>query len=151
MASFVHNYTLLGYTRPVGTWCVCDCLRGNCLLLLAPHLLLTPPLPLRPSPPLRSALIGGYTKEEGPSLYMVEPSGVAWGYYGCAAGKGKQPAQSELEKLKVCVCLGVLLDFPTKESNPLVLLSPRKHTAVGAVHARAGQGGRQDVSPRRRG
>lgn len=35
----------------------------------------------------------------GPQLYMIEPSGVYWGYHGCAAGKGKQIAKTELEKL----------------------------------------------------
>jgi 20S proteasome subunit alpha 7 len=30
---------------------------------------------------------------------MIEPSGLYWGYYGAAAGKGKQVAKNELEKL----------------------------------------------------
>jgi 20S proteasome subunit alpha 7 len=30
---------------------------------------------------------------------MIEPNGVAYGYYACAAGKGRQPAKTELEKL----------------------------------------------------
>jgi 20S proteasome subunit alpha 7 len=45
-----------------------------------------------------SAIIGTFDKD-GPQLYMVEPSGVYWGYYGCAIGKGKQVAKTELEKL----------------------------------------------------
>lgn len=40
-------------------------------------------------------------KEGGPYLYMVEPSGLYWGYYGAATGKGRQAAKSELEKLKL--------------------------------------------------
>ncbi|CAA18639.1 putative proteasome subunit alpha type-7 [Schizosaccharomyces pombe] len=36
---------------------------------------------------------------EGPHLYMVEPNGVYWGYNGAAAGKGRQVARNELEKL----------------------------------------------------
>ncbi|KAK5110798.1 hypothetical protein LTR62_005509 [Meristemomyces frigidus] len=47
---------------------------------------------------------GGKTKgaqEGGPYLYMIEPSGLYWGYYGAAAGKGRQAAKSELEKLKL--------------------------------------------------
>lgn len=32
---------------------------------------------------------------------MVEPSGVSYSYYGCAAGKGRQPAKTELEKLEI--------------------------------------------------
>ncbi|ORX69685.1 N-terminal nucleophile aminohydrolase [Linderina pennispora] len=38
---------------------------------------------------------------DGPQLYMVEPSGQYFGYHGCAAGKGKQVAKTEIEKLKL--------------------------------------------------
>ncbi|KAM3434634.1 hypothetical protein MY4824_005313 [Beauveria thailandica] len=38
-------------------------------------------------------------KHGGPFLYMVEPSGQYWGYYGAATGKGRQTAKGELEKL----------------------------------------------------
>ncbi|KAF4547780.1 Proteasome subunit alpha type-7-like protein [Elsinoe fawcettii] len=47
---------------------------------------------------------GGRTqgaKQGGPYLYMLEPSGLYWGYYGAAAGKGRQAAKAELEKLKL--------------------------------------------------
>lgn len=47
-----------------------------------------------------STLIATYD-ETGPSLYMIDPSGVYWGYYGCAVGKGKQIAKAEIEKLKL--------------------------------------------------
>lgn len=40
-------------------------------------------------------------KHGGPYLYMVEPSGLYWGYYGAATGKGRQAAKAELEKLKL--------------------------------------------------
>lgn len=30
---------------------------------------------------------------------MIEPSGVFWGYHGCAIGKGRQLAKTEIEKL----------------------------------------------------
>jgi len=36
-----------------------------------------------------------------PELYMVEPSGIAKRYFGCAAGKGAQAANTEVEKLYV--------------------------------------------------
>ncbi|KAL8908843.1 MAG: hypothetical protein Q9207_000569 [Kuettlingeria erythrocarpa] len=39
------------------------------------------------------------TKYGGPGLYMIEPSGLYWGYYGAATGKGRQAAKAELEKL----------------------------------------------------
>lgn len=45
-----------------------------------------------------NAIVGG-VDESGPHLYMVEPSGVYWGYYGAATGKGRQAAKAELEKL----------------------------------------------------
>lgn len=38
---------------------------------------------------------------DGPGLYLVEPSGLYHGYKGCAVGKGKQLAKTEVEKLKL--------------------------------------------------
>lgn len=49
-----------------------------------------------------SCVLAGYdkeTKEHG--LYMVEPNGTAYQYYGVACGKGKQVAKTELEKLSL--------------------------------------------------
>lgn len=46
-----------------------------------------------------SAIIGGIDEARGPQLFVVEPSGVVWGYNGCAIGKGKQLAKTEIEKL----------------------------------------------------
>eukprot|EP00994_Dinema_validum_P009320 NODE_913_length_1239_cov_127.573109_g681_i0.p1 GENE.NODE_913_length_1239_cov_127.573109_g681_i0~~NODE_913_length_1239_cov_127.573109_g681_i0.p1 ORF type:complete len:209 (-),score=43.45 NODE_913_length_1239_cov_127.573109_g681_i0:406-1032(-) len=43
-------------------------------------------------------LLGSYA-DDGPQLYMIDPSGSSWGYHGCAVGKGKQIAKTELEKL----------------------------------------------------
>jgi len=40
-------------------------------------------------------------KHGGPYLYMIEPSGLYWGYYGAATGKGRQAAKAELEKLNL--------------------------------------------------
>ena len=34
----------------------------------------------------------------GTQLYMVEPSGACFQYYGCASGRGKQMARNEIEK-----------------------------------------------------
>jgi 20S proteasome subunit alpha 7 len=36
---------------------------------------------------------------KGLGLYMVEPSGSVYEYYGCASGRGKQLARNEIEKL----------------------------------------------------
>lgn len=44
------------------------------------------------------SIVGGID-ENGPHLYMIEPSGSYWGYSGAATGKGRQTAKSELEKL----------------------------------------------------
>lgn len=46
-----------------------------------------------------SALLAGIDDEKGPQLYVVEPSGVYFGYYAAAVGKGKTLAKTELEKL----------------------------------------------------
>merc|ERR1719431_1621715 len=32
---------------------------------------------------------------------MIEPSGISYGYWGCAAGKAKSNAKTELEKIKI--------------------------------------------------
>lgn len=34
-------------------------------------------------------------------LYMVEPSGMSYKYFGCAVGKGRQASKTEIEKLKL--------------------------------------------------
>lgn len=47
-----------------------------------------------------NCLIGGYDPVHGAELYMIEPSGVSWGYFGCTAGKAQQAAKTEIEKLK---------------------------------------------------
>jgi len=57
-----------------------------------------------------TALIASYDSESKEhALYMVEPSGVSYQYYGCAAGKGRQPAKTEMEKLA--------LNKPASEEN----------------------------------
>ncbi|KAG0151088.1 hypothetical protein CROQUDRAFT_651609 [Cronartium quercuum f. sp. fusiforme G11] len=48
-----------------------------------------------------SALVGGLDSDGTPSLYCLEPSGVYWGYRGCAIGKGRTLARTEIEKLKL--------------------------------------------------
>jgi 20S proteasome subunit alpha 7 len=47
-----------------------------------------------------STILGGVDKN-GPSIYVIEPSGVFYGYHGAAVGKGRQLAKTELEKLKL--------------------------------------------------
>ena len=46
------------------------------------------------------ALLAAYDEDvASPQLYMVEPSGLCFSYYGCAAGKGANAAKTEVEKL----------------------------------------------------
>jgi len=51
--------------------------------------------------PFGVCMIMGSMEEAGPQMYLVEPSGVSWGYHGCAIGKAKQNAKTEIEKLKM--------------------------------------------------
>ncbi|SGZ31849.1 BQ5605_C042g12019 [Microbotryum silenes-dioicae] len=57
-----------------------------------------------------SAIVAGWDAPDGiaekkaeglPKLFCIEPSGVYWGYRGCAIGKGRQLARTEIEKLKL--------------------------------------------------
>ncbi|XP_059483724.1 proteasome subunit alpha type-3 [Neocloeon triangulifer] len=48
-----------------------------------------------------SAIIGSYDQVDGPAMYVIDPSGVSHGYFGCAIGKAKQSAKTEMEKLKL--------------------------------------------------
>ncbi|BFZ06862.1 hypothetical protein BsWGS_09901 [Bradybaena similaris] len=51
--------------------------------------------------PFGVSMILGSIEEDGPQMYLIEPSGVSWGYHGCAIGKAKQNAKTEIEKLKM--------------------------------------------------
>ncbi|KAJ2924973.1 hypothetical protein H1R20_g12146, partial [Candolleomyces eurysporus] len=51
--------------------------------------------------PFGISTILGAVDNSGPSLYVIEPSGVFFGYNGAAVGKGRQLAKTELEKLKL--------------------------------------------------
>lgn len=45
-----------------------------------------------------SIVLAGHDNIKGFGLYMVEPSGTDYEYYGCASGRGKQIARNEIEK-----------------------------------------------------
>ncbi|KAJ7228808.1 20S proteasome subunit [Mycena pura] len=51
--------------------------------------------------PFGISTILGAVDKNGPALYVIEPSGVFYGYHGAAVGKGRQLAKTELEKLKL--------------------------------------------------
>ena len=44
-------------------------------------------------------ILVAFDEASGPSLYLIEPSGQCFGYFGCASGKGRQIARNEIEKL----------------------------------------------------
>jgi len=48
-----------------------------------------------------TVMFGSYTDLHGPKLYCIEPSGTSYGYWGCAAGKAKQAAKTEIEKINL--------------------------------------------------
>lgn len=45
-------------------------------------------------------MMATYDQVDGPQLYMIDPSGETWGYKAASAGKHRQGARTELEKLK---------------------------------------------------
>ena len=45
-----------------------------------------------------SLIFASHDHLKGTALYMVEPSGSCYEYYGCASGRGKQLARNEIEK-----------------------------------------------------
>jgi 20S proteasome subunit alpha 7 len=47
-----------------------------------------------------SLVLGTWDKVGGPAMFMIDPSGVYNGYLGCAVGKAKQAAKTEMEKIK---------------------------------------------------
>jgi len=48
-----------------------------------------------------SIIMGSYDHKDGPNMFMADPSGVSYGFHGCATGKAKQAAKTEIEKLKL--------------------------------------------------
>ncbi|KAA8633189.1 hypothetical protein SMACR_05977 [Sordaria macrospora] len=65
-------------------------------------------------------------KHGGPFLYMVEPSGLYWGYYGAATGKGRQAAKAELEKLDLSgdgESTGLTLEEAVKEAARIIYVA----------------------------
>ncbi|KAF3803740.1 putative proteasome subunit alpha type-7 [Colletotrichum gloeosporioides] len=58
----------------------------------------------------------------GPFLYMIEPSGLYWGYYGAATGKGRQAAKAELEKLDLAEG-GLTLKEAVKEAARIIYVA----------------------------
>jgi len=51
--------------------------------------------------PFGCSVIFGGIDRNGPQLFKVDPSGISYGYYGCAAGKAQRNAKTEIEKLNL--------------------------------------------------
>ncbi|CAH0560310.1 unnamed protein product [Brassicogethes aeneus] len=47
-----------------------------------------------------SVILSSFDNDE-PEMYTIDPSGVSFGFHGCATGKAKQSAKTEIEKLKL--------------------------------------------------
>lgn len=62
-------------------------------------------------------------KHGGPFLYMIEPSGLYWGYYGAATGKGRQAAKAELEKLNLAADGELTLEQAVKEAARIIYVA----------------------------
>jgi|LauGreDrversion4_2_1035121.scaffolds.fasta_scaffold666745_1 20S proteasome subunit alpha 7 len=45
-----------------------------------------------------SLILASNDSLKGLGLFMIEPSGACYEYYGCASGRGKQLARNEIEK-----------------------------------------------------
>jgi len=91
MGSFVQAYTLYSSVRPFGMTAIIGGWDSEAEIPVDGQ------VGSGPSVGAGGKKEGG--KHGGPFLYMIEPSGLYWGYYGAATGKGRQSAKSELEKL----------------------------------------------------
>ena len=64
--------------------------------------------------PLGTSLImASYDPMKGRQLFMVEPSGTMFQFFGCASGRGKQMARNEIEKTKFA-------DMTVDQALPLI-------------------------------
>jgi len=46
-----------------------------------------------------SVIFGSVDPFKGPQLYKIDPSGINYGYFGCASGKNERKAKTEIERL----------------------------------------------------
>ena len=60
-----------------------------------------------------SVILSTHDTIKGFGLFMVEPSGACFEYYGCASGRGKQLARNEIEKKN-------FKDLTVAEALPLI-------------------------------
>lgn len=60
-----------------------------------------------------SVVLATHDTIKGFGLFMIEPSGACYEYYGCASGRGKQLARNEIEKKN-------FKDLTVQEALPLI-------------------------------
>lgn len=58
-----------------------------------------------------------YGVNDGAQLYMSDPSGVSYGYWGCAIGKARQAVKTEIEKLQM---KGIICRDVVKEAAKII-------------------------------
>jgi len=64
-----------------------------------------------------SLILGSWDQDSGPQMYMIEPSGLCYGYFATAVGKGRAAAKGELEKLKLA---DMTVEQATKEVAKII-------------------------------
>eukprot|EP00878_Enallax_costatus_P020903 GHUV01022114.1.p1 GENE.GHUV01022114.1~~GHUV01022114.1.p1 ORF type:complete len:187 (+),score=64.52 GHUV01022114.1:377-937(+) len=142
-------YTALANAAAVSPFAVVRCKDKCCSAARAPllsgcaQLLHHPAVSCRPYGV--ATLLAVYDKS-GPQLYLIEPSGTAYRYFGTAVGKGRQSVKTEIERLKfdqltcrqaVVECAKVLYKVHEEDGKPFELEmswiceeSGRKHQRV---------------------
>merc|ERR1712168_1326014 len=82
-------------------------------------------------------MLGSWTETAGPKLFCVEPSGTSYGYWGCAAGKAKQAAKTEIEKMNLKDKMFELeLSWVTKDTKGIHQRVPNDEAAAAEKFAK---------------
>ncbi|TMS34538.1 hypothetical protein L596_002109 [Steinernema carpocapsae] len=77
-----------------------------------------------------SAFFSTWTKDQGPQLFLVEPSGLNYEYKAWAVGNNRQAVKTEIEKLKLDE---MSFDELTKEAARIVLLLREEGTEKNSL------------------
>lgn len=116
MGSYVQAYTLYSSVRPFGITAIVGGWDSELEVPVDAQ--------VGSGPSVGSGGKAPNAKEGGPYLYMIEPSGLYWGYYGAATGKGRQSAKAELEKLKLSPADGgITLEEGVKEAARIIYVA----------------------------
>ncbi|KAG9257989.1 proteasome component C1 [Emericellopsis atlantica] len=110
MGSYLQAYTMYGSVRPFGITAIVGGVDGS------GDEVIDGVVGSGPSTGAGGKVDG---KHGGPFLYVIEPSGQYWGYYGAATGKGRQAAKAELEKLDLAAG-NITLEQAVKEAAKII-------------------------------